>query len=65
MMMKRISIGEDITLIAGYIRENFASGKILIHCGFTQLGHEEKTKNGHTLQGIKMVRIIPGKVEFE
>ncbi|CAF3358446.1 unnamed protein product [Rotaria sp. Silwood2] len=64
MMMKRIIIGEDITIIAGYIIDNFASGKILKKCEFIEVGHEEKMKNGHKLQGVKMMRIITEKEQM-
>ena len=61
MIVKQISDGEDITIEAGYIINNLGSGKVLRKCGFMEVGHEEKTKNGKKFQGVKMVRIFPGK----
>ena len=64
MMIKLISVGEDITIVAGYIIDNLASGRILKRCGFVEVGHEEKTKNGKKLQGVRMAQIIPGKEQM-
>lgn len=46
MMIKLISVGDDITIVAGYITDNLASGKILKKYGFVEVGYEEKMKNG-------------------
>ena len=65
MIIPKLNHGADITITAGYIRENLASGKILSKCGFMQVGNVEKQKHGQTLLGIEMVRIFPGKARFE
>jgi ribosomal-protein-alanine N-acetyltransferase len=61
IVLKQINVGEDITIEAAYIKDNTGSEKVLRKCGFTEVGHEEKTKNGKILHGVKMRRIISGK----
>ena len=63
-MLKIITVGEDITIEAGYHRDNIGSGKVLSKCGFTEVGQEEKSKNGKSFYGLKMRRILSHKEQL-
>jgi RimJ/RimL family protein N-acetyltransferase len=61
VIVKRISAGEDITIEAAYLIDNIASGRVLKKCGFVEVGHDEKIKNGQKFHSIKLIKIIPDK----
>ncbi|CAF1394447.1 unnamed protein product [Adineta ricciae] len=56
--LNEIHADKNTRIEAGYLADNIASEKILLKCGFTKIGYEQRAKNGLIYQGVKMVRTI-------